>query len=128
MTAPAGWYVDPDGLGGIRYCDGVRWTEQRIDRDGVQTAMSYVHPPVSSTREQKSAGLAALLTVLWPGAGHLYLGLNTKGMPYFVINAVALALWLILWVFIPLGVVVWVVTLCMTIGSIADDTRMVNGQ
>lgn len=105
-----GWYADPHYPGYQRYWDGTRWTDHRV------------------AREQKSAGVAALLTVLWPGAGHLYLGLKSKGMPYFVINAVALALWLILWVFLPVGVVVWIVTLCMTIGSIADETRMVNGQ
>ena len=110
MTAP-GWYADPEWPSYQRYWNGSEWTQHRAPR-----------------REQKSAGLAALPTVLWPGAGHLYLGLKSKGMPYFVINGVALALWLILWVFIPLGVVVWVVTLCMTVGSIADDTRMVNGQ
>lgn len=29
MTAPAGWYEDPDGSGGQRYYDGRSWTEHR---------------------------------------------------------------------------------------------------
>ena len=67
------------------------------------------------------------MTILWPGAGHLYLGLNRKGMSHFVVNGVFLALALItLGLAVPVGVVVWIVTLCMTIGSIAEDTAMVN--
>ena len=38
--------------------------------------------------QEKSSGIALLLTVLWPGAGHLYLGLTQKAMPYFVANAI----------------------------------------
>jgi Protein of unknown function (DUF2510) len=107
----AGWYPDPEIWGYMRYWDGQQWTP-------------YRRPPIA----QKSAGLAALFTFLWPGSGHMYLGLTSKGMPHFVVNAVFLALVLITFGFLaPLGVIVWIVTLCMTIGSIADDTAMVNG-
>ena len=108
MTAP-GWYRDPEHPSHLRYWDGEVWTAH------------------SSPRAQKSAGVATLLTILWPGAGHLYLGMQSKGMPFFVWNAVLLMLALISCGFeVPVGVIVWIVTLCMTIGSISADTDIVN--
>ena len=84
--------------------------------------------------QEKSSGVAALLTFLWPGGGHLYLGLTNKGLPYFVINGIFLVLELMCLMFPlalllvwPLAFMVWVVTLCMTIGSVARDTERVNG-
>ena len=105
----AGWYPDPEWHGYQRYWDGVQWTQHR-----------------APAREQKSSAVAALLTFLWPGAGHFYLGLTSKGLPYFVINGVLLVLTLMTWIFLPLGFLVWVVTLCMTIGSVTRDTAVVN--
>jgi TM2 domain-containing membrane protein YozV len=67
-----------------------------------------------------------LLTFLFPGAGHLYLGLNQKAMPYFVANAIALTFSLIFYFLLPIGCLVWLVTVCMTIGSITQETNQVN--
>jgi TM2 domain-containing membrane protein YozV len=82
----AGWYPDPEIWGYMRYWDGQQWTP-------------YRRPPIA----QKSAGLAALFTFLWPGSGHMYLGLTSKGMPHFVVNAVFLALVLITFGFLAAG-------------------------
>lgn len=67
-----------------------------------------------------------LLTILWPGGGHLYLGLTKKAIPYVVANAIGLVLGLLLFIFIPATILVWLVTLCMTVGSVTDDTNLVN--
>jgi hypothetical protein len=56
--------------GNRRYSDGVQWTQRRVSAVGQQRAV-----------QGKSGAVAALLTVLWPGAGHMYLGLTSKGMP-----------------------------------------------
>ena len=75
--------------------------------------------------QEKSSGIAVLLTVLWPGAGHLYLGLTQKAMPYFVANAIGGVF--ILSVYLsPIGILIWLVTLCMTIGSVTRETNQVN--
>jgi len=56
----------------------------------------------------------------------MYLGLTRKGTPYVIINAVFLALWLLLFVFLPIAFIVWLVTLLMTVTHISDETAMVN--
>ena len=66
-----------------------------------------------------------LLTVLWPGAGHLYLGLTQKAMPYFVANALGVVFVLSIYLS-PIGILIWLVTLCMTIGSVTRETNQVN--
>jgi len=76
--------------------------------------------------QEKSSGVAVLLTVLWPGAGHLYLGLSKKAIPYVVANAIGLGLGLMLFILLPISFVIWLVTLVMTVGSVTDDTNLVN--
>ncbi len=117
MMPPANWYRDPDWPRYLRYWDGQQWTAHR-----------------RYAAQEKSSAVAALLTFLWPGGGHLYLGLTNKGLPYFVINGIFLVLELMCLMFPlalllvwPLAFMVWVVTLCMTIGSVARDTERVNG-
>jgi hypothetical protein len=66
-----------------------------------------------------------LLTVLWPGAGHLYLGLTQKAMPYFVANAIGVVFALSIYLF-PIAILIWLVTLCMTVGNVTQETNQVN--
>jgi hypothetical protein len=77
------------------------------------------------TPAAKSSAVAVLLTVLWPGGGHLYLGLTKRGTPYVVANAIGCVLGLTV-VLIPVTILVWIVTLCMTVGSVSADTELVN--
>lgn len=77
--------------------------------------------------QEKSSGIALLLTVFWPGGGHLYLGLTSKAIPYVVANAIGLAVGILFFPFLVLVTfVIWLVTLCMTVGSVTSDTYFVN--
>ena len=80
--------------------------------------------------QEKASEIALVLTIVWPGAGHLYLGLTQKAVPYVVANAIGFVLALLsaplFFVLVPVAFVIWVVTLCMTVGSVSDDTHMVN--
>lgn len=81
--------------------------------------------PMVMPVSEKSAGIAVLLTVIFPGAGHLYLGLAKSGTPYVVANAIGFVLAFTL-ILIPISFVIWLVTLLMTVGKISDQTDMVN--
>ncbi|HQE15666.1 MAG TPA: hypothetical protein PLD01_11430 [Mycobacterium sp.] len=76
--------------------------------------------------QEKSSAVAVVLTILWPGAGHLYLGLTQKGMPYVVANAIGLAFGLFLFIFLPVTFLIWLITLVMTVGDITQETNVVN--
>ncbi len=102
----------------MRYWDGLGWTEHTapLPSTNYATARTYA-------TSEKSSGLAVLFTVLWPGAGHLYLGLTSKGTPHVVANAIGLVLALAL---LPITFLIWLVTLLMLIGSVNSDTERVN--
>jgi hypothetical protein len=69
--------------------------------------------------------VAVILTIIWPGAGHLYLGLTRKGTPYVVANAIGFVCGLTVFLFF-VCVLIWLITLCMTVGSISRETDVVN--
>ena len=100
-----GWYPDPEGPG-QRYWDGQAWGP-RAPAVGLRTAVS---PAATFPPQEKSSGVAVLLTVLWPGAGHLYLGLTQKAIPYFVANAIGVVFALSIYLF-PIAILIWLVTL-----------------
>lgn len=123
MTTPPqptpGWYPDP-ATGAQRWWDGQGWAvgPPAAPNPGYQ-------PAVVLGPQEKSSGIAVLLTVLWPGAGHLYLGLTKKAVPFVVANAVGFILaWTV--VLAPISFLIWLVTLVMTVGKVTDDTNMVN--
>ncbi|WP_082691102.1 DUF2510 domain-containing protein [Mycobacterium sp. GA-1199] len=116
-----GWYTDPSGHG-MRWWNGSAWGQQAPDVHPQRSTHSlYSQPP-----QEKSSAVALLITILWPGGGHLYLGLTRKGLPYVVANAIGFVLGVLTLIFLPVAVVIWIVTLCMTVGSITDDTNFVN--
>ncbi len=59
-----------------------------------------------SSSGEKSIALAALLSFIFPGIGHLYIGLDTKGISFIVAYIVSCALMLLLVGFV-LVVIVW---------------------
>ena len=67
--------------------------------------------------------MALFLTILWPGAGHLYLGNNDKAMPYVIANAVGLVSYLFCFV---IGIAIWLVTLLMLAPGLSAEVREVN--
>jgi len=74
----------------------------------------------------KSGNVALLLRILWPGLGQMYLGLTKRGTPYVVANAIGLVLGVLTLILIPISLIIWVVTLVMTVGKINDETIAVN--
>ncbi len=112
-----GWYPDPESRG-QRWWDGQAWGPRAPQ---APASVPSFAPAATFPPQEKSSGIAVLLTVLWPGAGHLYLGLTQKAIPYFVANAIALALGLMLFILLPITILVWVVTLCMTVGSVTQE-------
>ena len=46
MTAPAGWYPDPDGTGGQRYWNGESWTDHRAPGQAAAPKKSGQDPKV----------------------------------------------------------------------------------
>ena len=84
-----GWYPDPE-VPGQRWWDGQAWGP-RAPQPSASVPPFATFPP-----QEKSSGIAVLLTDLWPGAGRLYLGLTQKALPNFVANAIAVAIGLML--------------------------------
>lgn len=116
---PAGWYADPLVPGGQRYWDGGQWSPGTAPQPSTQP-VAYLAAP-----QPKSATVAILLTIFWPGAGHLYIGLNSKGVPYVVANAIGFVLGLTV-ILIPITILIWLVTMLMTVTKISGETNMVN--
>ncbi len=75
--------------------------------------------------EPKSSGVAVLLTILIPGAGHLYIGNTNKGTPYLVANVIGLFMAFTIILF-PFAFLIWIITLCMTVGGITRETEQYN--
>jgi hypothetical protein len=119
---PPGWYPDPEQPG-QRWWDGTTWgpvAPEPLVRPVAPTSVSI--PP-----QDKSSALALLLTVLWPGGGHLYLGLTQKSIPYVVANAIGTCVaFFSFFLLFPITFLIWLVTLLMTVGSISRDTEAVN--
>ena len=75
-------------------------------------------PPVVS---EKSAGVAVVLTLVWLGAGHLYLHRTTPGVLLMVLHVF---LWLLLLLFFPLGFIGWLaafIAATVSCSSIANE-------
>ena len=80
---------------------------------------------VGNTPEPKSFGIAILLTILWPGAGHLYIGNSQKGTPFIVANAIGFILAFAI-ILLPLAVIIWLVTLLMTAPNLSKEVTEYN--
>ena len=66
--------------------------------------------------QEKNALLAAILSFLFPGLGHIYLGLNKKGIS-FIIAYIVSAILILLFVGIVLCIIVWLWALIDSIKS-----------
>ena len=57
--------------------------------------------------EEKSVGVAALLSIIFPGLGHLYVGLNNKCLTFIIAYIVSAILCVII-IGIVLVIIVWI--------------------
>lgn len=94
-------------------------------RDASASPAPPPYAPYTLPFPEKSSAIALILTILWPGGGHLYLGLTQKAVPYVVANAIGFVLAMTM-ILLPVSFVIWVVTLAMTVGSVSQDTEYVN--
>lgn len=82
-------------------------------------------PYVVSVPQPKSDVLAIVLTIIFPGAGHLYIGMNDKALPHLIANAIG---FLLAWTLIlfPISFIIWLVTLIITVPGISSEVAQVN--
>jgi TM2 domain-containing membrane protein YozV len=85
---------------------------------------SFNHVP---RPEPKNSGLAILFTVLFPGAGHLYIGKTDKGTPFIIANAIGFVMAFTLILF-PVSFIIWLVTLLMTAPNMSSEVAEVNAR
>ena len=74
------------------------------------------------SHEEKNVLLSAILSFLFPGLGHLYLGLNTKGVSFIIAYIVSWALMFILIGFV-LAPIVWIWALIDSIKATESINR-----
>ena len=76
----------------------------------------FMSPKLVAAYQEKNALLAAILSFLFPGLGHIYLGLNKKGIS-FIIAYIVSAILILLFVGIVLCIIVWLWALIDSIKS-----------
>ena len=71
---------------------------------------------ISSSSDEKNVLLSAILSILFPGLGHLYLGLDKKGIS-FIIAYIVSAILILLLIGVVLAIIVWIWALIDSIKS-----------
>jgi TM2 domain-containing membrane protein YozV len=141
-SPPPGWYPGPDGAPKQRWWDGHAWADngqetltavsstlvtycracgKSLDpravicpRCGVGTGgMTPYNPSTALSGQQpKSSAVAILLSFIFPGAGHLYMG-DDKAIAFMVVSGVNLLLaFTVIWLVI--GFPLWIGTAIYT--------------
>jgi TM2 domain-containing membrane protein YozV/RNA polymerase subunit RPABC4/transcription elongation factor Spt4 len=71
---------------------------------------------ISSSSDEKNVLLSAILSILFPGLGHLYLGLDKKGIS-FILAYIVSAVLILLLIGVVLAIIVWIWALIDSIKS-----------
>ena len=71
---------------------------------------------ISSSSDEKNVLLSAILSILFPGLGHLYLGLDKKGIS-FILAYIVSAILILLLIGVVLAIIVWIWALIDSIKS-----------
>lgn len=150
--APAGWF--PITGARLRYWNGQAWTDNyaadpsaicrrcghTIDDRSVgctecaapPTPVTAVpapylpHPTAPAVPQEKSVNIALALDIFFPGAGMQYLGYTREAVPFLIANAIGLFCVLTLSILIPIGILIWLVTVIIVAPKTTDRTAAVN--
>lgn len=68
-SAPAAWYPNPDGTGGLRYWDGQRWTEHTHGKPETAEETAAVAEATPVVEPPRSVGIALIGFALGAGGG-----------------------------------------------------------
>ncbi len=134
-SAPAGWYPDPWDPRMLRYFDGAQWTSHQSPNPAaapqghaqpvVPAQQVHVsHVTVSAVEQQKSVGVAFLLTFFFGPLGLLY-ATTSGGAIAFVVLSIVVGIPLAFLTLGLVGLAIWVASIIWACSAVSDHNQRV---